>query len=236
MMRPQIFGHRGSMATHPENTLPGFLHAMACGADGVELDVGITLDAVLVVTHDLTLRVDGREVCKHRAADMCLPCLDDVLALHSPENFWFDIEAKLGAIHDESAPRLYARLLSEAIRRSDKAHRSIVRSFDHVVLRAFHAVEPEIPLAALIEPSLVDASGDEWPSIARAAQASIVSPYYSTVTSERVRNAHDAGVLISAWTVNDPRDWDRMAALGVDTIITDDPCAAVRHFAGQGSE
>jgi glycerophosphoryl diester phosphodiesterase len=211
------------MATHPENTIPGFLHAMACGADGVELDVAVTRDDVLVVTHDLALK-DGRIVGEHGAAELPLPTLDDVLDLESPENFWFDIEAK-------SAPDLtpgadgYARLVSEAIRRSTVPRRVLVRSFDHAILRAFHAIEPGIRLAALI-----GYESDEWPAIAYAAKASTISPHYSTVTAARVRRAHDAGIRVNAWTVNQPADWDRLAAIGVDTIITDDPAAAVDHF------
>jgi glycerophosphoryl diester phosphodiesterase len=213
-MSLQIIGHRGSKATHPENTISGFEHAMASGADGVELDVCVSRDDVLVVTHDTALR-DGALVSAHRAADLPLPTLDEVLALQSPEGFWFDVESK-------DAP---AVLLREAIVRSQRRHRVLVRSFDHAILRAFHGLAPEIPLAALI-----DYSSDEWPAIARDAHAAIISPHHSTVTAERVARAHEAGIRVSVWTANDPRDWDRLAALRVDAIITDDPAAAVRHF------
>lgn len=225
----QIFGHRGSRATHAENTIPGFLHAMACGADGVELDVAVSLDDALVVTHDLVLPGDGRIVREHRAADLPLPILEELLRLASPENFWFDIEAKSAAGLTPD-PRRYAQLLSQAIRRSaaqdsiaatGRANR-ILRSFDHEILRAFHEVGPEIPLAALI-----DYASDDWVTIARRASASIISPRYSTVTAERVLEAHEAGIRVGAWTVNDPADWVRLTAMGVDTIITDDPGAAV---------
>jgi glycerophosphoryl diester phosphodiesterase len=217
------------MATHPENSIPGFLHAMACGADGAELDVAVTLDDVLVVTHDLVLKSDGRIVREHRAAELPLPALDEVLALDSPEKFWFDIEAKSAPDLTPAAER-YAMLIGEAIRRASVnragiRHRVVVRSFDHSILRAVHTIQPNLPLAALIGyPS------DAWPSIASAANASIISPHYSTVTAERVRSAHDTGIRVSVWTVDDPGDWDRMAALGVDTIITNDPGGAVRYF------
>ena len=212
------------MATHPENTLGGFLHAMDCGADGVELDVVVTLDDVLLVTHDLILKADGRIVREHRAAELPLPALDEVLDLESPEKFWFDIEAK-SAPDLTPAPEHYARLVSEAIRRSTISHRILVRSFDHAILRAFHTIEPNIRLAALI-----GYDTDEWPAIASEAKASIISPHFSTVTAARVRNAHDAGIRVNTWTVNQPKDWDKLARLEVDTIITDDPAEAVNHF------
>jgi glycerophosphoryl diester phosphodiesterase len=218
--RPLIFGHRGSMATHPENTLPGFLHAIACGADGVELDVAVTRDDVLLVTHDLALK-DGRVVREHRAADLPLPSLDDVLRIASPETFWFDIEAK-GAQDLER----YAQLLSEAIRRAPIPHRVLVRSFDHALLRDFHVIEPNIQLAALI-----DYDSDAWPAIAREAKASIISPHYSAVTAPRMRKSHDENIAVSTWTVNRAKDWDRLAEMEVDVLITDDPAKAVTHFA-----
>jgi glycerophosphoryl diester phosphodiesterase len=181
---------------------------MACGADGVELDVWARSDDVLVVTHNWT---DGP-----------LLTLDEVLAIDAPEGFWFDIEAK-------SAPGLapqaehYADLLSDTLQ--GVGRRIMVRSFDHAILRAFHAIEPEAQLAALI-----DYDSDAWVFIALAAGGGIISPHYSTVTVDRVSDAHDAGIGVSVWTVNDPADWERMAVLGVDTMITDDPCSAVRHF------
>ena len=207
----QIIGHRGSMATHPENTIPGFLHAMEVGADGVELDVVATPGGVLSVTHDPIL-------------DRPLHTLDEVLALPSPEDFWFDIEAKsVPGLTPE--PEAYARILSAAIRRSARAHRLLVRSFDHRILRTFHQLEPGIPLSALLRDD-----ADDWASIARDAEAGIISPHHSTVTGDRVRRAHEAGLGVSVWTVNAPADWERLAALDVDSIITDDPAAAVRYF------
>jgi glycerophosphoryl diester phosphodiesterase len=220
----QIFGHRGSRATHPENTVEAFRHAMDCGADGVELDVAVTLDDVLVVTHDLVLK-DGRVVREHRAAQLSLPRLEEVLAMAAPPGFCFDIEAKTEAGLTPD-PMPYAGLLLGALRGSP-AGKLIVRSFDHDILRAFHEVAPEIPLAALITS---DPRFNDWVSVARAAHAAILSPHYSTVTAERVARAHKAGILVSTWTVNESSDWGRLADIGVDTIITDDPAAAVRYF------
>jgi glycerophosphoryl diester phosphodiesterase len=220
----QIFGHRGSRATHAENTIGAFKHALDNGADGVELDVAAALDNVLVVTHDLVLK-DGRVVREHRGAHLGLPTLEDVLAMEPREGFWFDIEAKTEPASAPD-PREYAGLLQAAIRRSP-ARNVIVRSFDHQILRAFHEVEPEIPLAALIESSW---GSEDWVKIARDAGAVFISPHFSTVTPERVSRAHAAGIGVSTWTVNQPADWARMAEMAVDTIITDDPAAAVTYF------
>jgi glycerophosphoryl diester phosphodiesterase len=52
MPRPEIIAHRGTPRVHPENSLPGFAHALALGVDGIELDVHLTRDGVPVVHHD----------------------------------------------------------------------------------------------------------------------------------------------------------------------------------------
>jgi glycerophosphoryl diester phosphodiesterase len=50
--RIEVQGHRGARARFPENTIPAFRHAIAVGADGIELDVVATSDDVLAVLHD----------------------------------------------------------------------------------------------------------------------------------------------------------------------------------------
>ncbi len=53
--RPLVFAHRGGAALRPENTIAAFDHGLALGADGLELDVHLSRDGVVVVHHDDTL-------------------------------------------------------------------------------------------------------------------------------------------------------------------------------------
>ena len=53
--RPFVFAHRGGAALRPENTIAAFDHGLALGADGLELDVHLSRDGVVVVHHDDTL-------------------------------------------------------------------------------------------------------------------------------------------------------------------------------------
>src|SRR5258706_3838863 len=52
----QVHGHRGARAMRPENTMPAFEYAIAQGVDALELDMAVTKDAVVVVSHDPDLR------------------------------------------------------------------------------------------------------------------------------------------------------------------------------------
>ncbi len=51
----EVHGHRGARGLRPENTLPGFSHALDLGVDAVELDVGLSSDGTVVLNHDQTL-------------------------------------------------------------------------------------------------------------------------------------------------------------------------------------
>ncbi len=50
-----IYAHRGFRAIAPENTLPAYAAALKIGVDVVDMDVNMSKDGVLVVTHDFTL-------------------------------------------------------------------------------------------------------------------------------------------------------------------------------------
>jgi glycerophosphoryl diester phosphodiesterase len=50
--RPEVHGHRGCRGLLPENTLPAFLHALELGVDVLELDVVISADQQVVISHE----------------------------------------------------------------------------------------------------------------------------------------------------------------------------------------
>ena len=56
--RVECIGHRGARGLYPENTLEGFVRAAALGVDGIEIDIAMTADDVVVVTHDPALHRD----------------------------------------------------------------------------------------------------------------------------------------------------------------------------------
>jgi glycerophosphoryl diester phosphodiesterase len=56
--RAQIYAHRGGRGLMPEQTLPAYVAVLRLGVDYVDMDIGMTKDGVLVVTHDLTLNPD----------------------------------------------------------------------------------------------------------------------------------------------------------------------------------
>jgi glycerophosphoryl diester phosphodiesterase len=95
-------------------------------------------------------------------------------------------------------------------------NRVVIQSFDHRSLWAVRAVDPSIALAALsvgpIDLGDVAANG-----------ASIWSPSHNSVTPSLLRQAHNLGLLVIPWTVNESGDMQRLIGLGVDGLITDRP-------------
>ena len=55
----KIFGHRGFSGKYPENTMLAFEKAVEIGCDGIELDVHLTKDNVLVIIHDEDIKRSG---------------------------------------------------------------------------------------------------------------------------------------------------------------------------------
>ncbi|MFC6080365.1 glycerophosphodiester phosphodiesterase family protein [Sphaerisporangium aureirubrum] len=54
-MQVEIHGHRGARGLRPENTLPGMAYTLELGVHVIELDVALTADRQIVLTHDLTV-------------------------------------------------------------------------------------------------------------------------------------------------------------------------------------
>ena len=95
--------------------------------------------------------------------------------------------------------------------------RVVVQSFDHRSLWSIHKVDSTIRLAALTSDTYAD------PADFAANGASIWSPRFSTLTEQHVSDAHNAGLAVVPWTVNDTADMAKMISIGVDGIITDRP-------------
>lgn len=66
MMRPEVHGHRGCRAVLPENTVQGFLKAADLGCDWLEMDVVITGDGEVLVSHEPWME---HRICRTHAGD-----------------------------------------------------------------------------------------------------------------------------------------------------------------------
>jgi|SRR5579872_4425909 len=255
-----VHGHRGARAMRPENTIPAFEYAIAAGVDVLELDMAVTKDNVIVVSHDpyleapvcsgpqpkamihsLTLKEIREWDCgkvknpgfpkQTPVPGTRMPTLDEVFDLAPRGTFWFNIETKIFADHPELSPppEEFAQRVLALVRKHRLEQRVMLQSFDFRTLHAMKKLAPEILRVALWE-------GDnrDFVSIAKDADATVVSPYYPLVTAEKVRAAHDAGLQVVPWTANTPADWDKLVAAQVDAIISDDPAELLAYLKSKG--
>jgi len=223
----QVHGHRGARAglskNVPENSIAAFEYAIGIGVDAIELDVVVSSDDVVVVSHDPYLST-GTFIRTLTAAETGLPTLDDVFKLAGLGEFLFNIEAKVS----EHTPRNFAELVLDRIGEHAVKSRVIFQSFDFGILHRMGRLAPGITLAALWE-----GEARSFVEIAKDAGTRIVAPEYRLVTEEEVRAAHEAGLQVIPWTANTKEDWNRLIAAGVDGIITDDPAGLIGYLRGQ---
>src|SRR5262249_55721360 len=148
LTRPLVFAHRGGAALRPENTLAAFEHGLSLGADGLELDVRLSRDGVVVVHHDRTLerttRLRGSVAAVDAAAagDAGVPRLADVLAVARDARVIIELK--------ENRRALAARVV-EAVRRAGAVDRVCVGSFGLRVLRAVRELAPALATSAARE-------------------------------------------------------------------------------------
>ena len=252
----KVQGHRGARALRPENTLPAFEYAIAQGVDALELDMAVTRDNVIVVSHDpyleppvctgpqpkatiheLTLAEVKKWDCgaqrnpafprQQPVPGTRMPTLDEVFALAPKGTFLFNIETKSFPDHPELTPA--PEEFSRMVLEKIRAHHLESR----VILQSFdfrtlHAMKKLAPEIRLA--ALYSGPAKSFVEIAREAGAGIISPAFALVTPEQVKASHAAGLEVIPWTPDTPADWDRLIAAGVDSIITDDPAGLIEHL------
>ena len=231
---PAVHGHRGSPWCEPENSVAGFIHAIAAGSDFIELDVAVSRDGALVVSHDPYLPPDGawiRTLSLLEIQRRGVAALQEVFALADRGRFGFNIEIKSFPVHPEYAPppAEFAALLGAAVRGYGLESRCLVQSFDFRTLHEMARIAPGIPLSALW-----DGLPRDFADIAAEAGTASVSIERKLATPARVKAARQAGIRTLAWTVNGESAWEEMIAAGVDGIITDDPAGLVSFLARRG--
>ena len=256
-----VHGHRGARGRMPENTLPAFEYAIQQGVDALEMDMAVTKDNVIVISHDPILETpvcsgprNGVVIHQLTLAEVrqwdCgavqnpnfhtqkaipgtrMPTLDDVFQLATRGTFDYNIETKSFPERPEYTPP------PEEFSRMVFAKVRQYKLEKRVILQSFdfRTLVAMRKLAPEIRLSaLTEIDPRAFTTIAKeAGHAEIVSPYYKLVTADKVAAAHGAGIQVVPWTVNDPAEWDRLIDAKVDAIISDDPAALIAHLKQRG--
>jgi glycerophosphoryl diester phosphodiesterase len=241
------YAHQGGALEAPSSTLAALQLAVEAGADAIELDVHCTADGHLVVCHDAT--VDATTDGTGRIADLTLEelrRLDNGYRFGPEEGFPWRGKglqvATLGEILEaypttflnfdikETAPTVpaYEEKLAAALRRFGRSDDVIVASFLDGATDAFSGFAPEVSTSAgtFAVAAFWQAvqSGTELPAVRHQALQVPADFEGTVVVDERfVTRAHEAGLAVHVWTIDDADEMARLLALDVDGIMTDRP-------------
>ncbi len=224
-----IFAHRGASAVAPESTQAAILDAVRCRADMVELDLQMTADKRIVVFHDERLnrttngrgllsdipystlsRLDAGSWFHPRFADQRVLLASCALGL-IPKRVRVNFELK-----PTSRGSVLIQSLRGLLNRMRAWRRVLISSFDDQMLTQFL---PKTCRRALI----CRRKPDEALKRAIFLNCFAWHPFHNLVTPRRVRIAHEAGLRVHAWTVDDPKRAQTLRQLGVDGVFTNDP-------------
>jgi len=231
---PLIIGHRGAAGLAPENSLSGFEHAVALGADGVECDVHLSADGVPVVIHDAAVgrTTDGRGAVESLTARELarltlrrsagpLPTLDAVAALLAPTGLLLNVEIKTAR-----RGRRYPGIESAVVRslvRAGMTTRTIVSSFAwECVTGVLALARPRAALGLLDRRGLAGAGGATR-ALASARALGFDGLCFPVECLRGLR--FDPGDRAALWVYRaDTRAALRRAfAAGIGAVITDRP-------------
>lgn len=231
MRVPWIIAHRGAAGHAPENTLAAFERAVELGTGFIETDLHLTRDGQFVAIHDSTLdrTTNGKgtvhefTLAEIRKVDAGLwydrsymgqrvPTLEEILDFGRKHDVVFYLEVKY-----EAAWGMHHALVA-ALRESQSAGRTIIISFDPKTIAAIRSLDASLMIGALVEDPEIDAV-----KAALEAGARQLCLKSTLVTKDLVARAHDAGLQVVAWTVNQAEEMHTMVEVGVDGIMTDFP-------------
>jgi len=247
--RPFVIAHRGGALTAPENTSEAIAKTVEFDlADIIEIDVRLSGDKVLVVTHDekvdrttdgtgkvssLTLAqlkrldaghhytTDNGKTFPYRGKGVRIPTLDEVLARFPEENFMVELkDSNVQAAHE----------LSRVLAKHDAFERVVVVmiSVKHRTGTSLRKLDSRIKtghtsqeISRFIALSKLHLSG-LFKTRGLTFEVPMRKYRVNLPTPSFIRQAQKKGVSVLVWTINDPSVMHKCIALGVDGIITDD--------------
>ncbi|MCX8072867.1 MAG: glycerophosphodiester phosphodiesterase [Candidatus Binatia bacterium] len=255
---PRIFGHRGAAGQAPENTLPSFALGLALGADILEFDVHPTRDGFIVVIHDDTLdrttngsglvrdhalhqierldagyhfSRDGRDF-PFRGHGVRVPTFEAVLKQFPLATCNVEIKENDSGLIDE---------VIATLRRLDAVHRVLVAAENGAILEQVRLRAPDITTSFSAQDVLTfldRLQHQRWDGYTPPGIALQVPPRVGDielVRPELIAAAHQLGLEVHVWTLNDPDEIRRVLELRVDGVVSDLPGLAqviAREFSG----
>ena len=234
----KIFAHRGASAYAPENTMEAFELAAKQGADGIELDVHVTKDGEVVVTHDekidrvsngsgfikdMTLR-ELKRLSFHNHMESYvgagIPTLREVLEYVSTTNMDVNIELKTGIYWYPQIEEKTAFIVQE----TGMHDRVIYSSFNHHSIAKIKEIDSTAETAWLFSDVILNVE-----QYAKANGVEGLHPaVYHMYMSDFMKRWNESGEKVRVWTVNNEKDMKNFIQHDLEAVITNYPDVALR--------
>jgi len=234
LKRSLNIAHRGFSGKYPENTMKAFEEAVRAGCDGIETDLHLTKDGIIVLCHDERLdrttngkgfiaEYDYKELCKFNAginfgegsSNEKIPTLDDLLDFVMDKDLFINLELKNNIINyigleEKAILKIHEYKLEENV---------ILSSFNHYSMVKVKEINPDIKTGLLYVSTIYNVH-----VYAKNIHADAVHPFFPAVQDKNIiREIKESGLKINAYTVNEEQHMKQLMDLGIDGIITNFP-------------
>ena len=218
------YAHRGASEYTPENTLLAFYTGIYMGANGIETDVQMTKDGILVLFHDDTIiRLTGAEgsiqdftleqlrqfTFENNGFTDKIVVFEDFLQQFGWRDITFAIEIKQAGIESQ---------VVDLIRKNNMESKTIVTSFMLDSVRAAKNYAPELKVGFLTR-----TVSDELLAELKTMGAEQLCPIATDVTAETVARWHAEGFEVRAWGVKDENLMRQVYDAGSDGMTVNFP-------------
>ncbi len=233
----KVIAHRGFSGEAPENTLIAFKKAIRIHADFIELDVHITKDDSLVVIHDATvnrtssgafegdvlqmtfaeirdINVGCSDLFGDKFKNAKIPTLREVLKL-AKGKIKVCIEIKVLGIEEKVLKTVNDLGMKDDV---------IIFSFYYPVLAKIRQLDDKISTLYLVDPA--DSLTIDYAKVINTAAIGV--GYGTNISKEYLELAHNYGIEVWKWTVNEEAEMTRLIDIGIDGLITNYPDKANR--------
>lgn len=241
MSKCNIITHRGANKYAPQNTLPAFKKAVEIGTDGFETDVHLTKDGQVVLCHNYT--IDETSDGKGNITDMMLDELKrydfgayfnekfkgtEIPTLEEFLTFVQSTDIKILNIEIKPPQNKSMAVVEETIKmvkKFDLMDILLISSFSPDVLKKCKEIDASCKTGFLYSPKSPTTPTMFWRATeyAKSLKCDALHPYFLFVNEKYIKDAHDAGIMVNPWTVNNPDFIHKMIKLGADGIISDLP-------------
>ena len=210
--------HSGARAYAPENMLKSFKKALEIGVDAVELDVRKTKDNQLVVIHDadvkrttndegLVSELTLKETQSFSADGEKIPTLEETLAFLDKKVQVF-IELKETGIEKQVLSIVHAKNLEKNV---------VIISFLEDALKKVRELDKDVTTGVIY------AKHKNPIKAAVELKANYLFALYRFTHTANVVKAHENGLKVVIWTINNAEEVEEYAKKGVDGIASDKP-------------